>query len=120
MNTSYSEQAMVLACRFTSLESSLKIADKPHTFFQLLKNFLETIRSQDPHTFHYDIARNALNSIDNEIAQNEKAIDMLARELVKACGKLNGRLKMPTSFAKLIKYDQRIPGRSLSPHYRIA
>lgn len=109
MSTAYSEQSMVLACRFTLIESALQSANKPHTFFQLLKNFLETIKSQDPTQFHYDIARYALHIIDKEVVKNEEAIDLLARELLKACDRLDRQLKMPTSFAKLIKYDQRRP-----------
>lgn len=109
MGTAYSEQAMILACRFSLIEAGLKSANKPHTFFQLLKNFLETVRSQDPTQFHYDIARYALQAIDKEIIKNEEAIDRLARELLKACDRLDNQLKMPASFAKLIKYDQRKP-----------
>ena len=110
MNIPFSEQAMTLACRFSTIEGSLRSATKPHTFFQLLKNFLETIRAEDPTTFHYDIARTALNHLDKEALKSEQAVDMLARELVKASLLFDEQLKFPTSFAKLIKRDQAIPG----------
>jgi len=76
----------------------------------LLKNFLETIRSENPTTLHYDIVKTALNHLDKAALKNEQAVDMLARELVKACFILDEQLKFPTSFAKLIKRDQVLPG----------
>lgn len=102
----FSEQALAIACRFSLLEASLKTATKPHMFFQLLKNFLETIQSQDPNKFHYDIARRALSHLDKEALKNELALDMLARELMKACQTLDEYLKAPAAFAKLIKREQ--------------
>ena len=108
MTIPFSEQAMTLACRFSTIEGSLRSATKPHTFCQLLKNFLETIRSEDPNAFHYNIARAALTHLDKEALKNEHSVNMLARELLKACLLLDEQLKFPTSFAKLIKRDQAI------------
>ena len=101
-----SEQTMIMASRFAQIEASLKHADKPHTFCQLLKNFLETIKSQDPNIVHYDIARSILERLDKEAVKNEHTVDMLARELLRACHALDEQLKIPLDFAKLIKRDQ--------------
>jgi len=92
MSTPFSEQAMILACRFSTIENGVKNANKPHTFCQLLKNFLETIRSENPTTLHYDIVKTALNHLDKAALKNEQAVDMLARELVKACFILDEQL----------------------------
>jgi len=103
---SLSEQTITAACRFILLETGLSNANKPHTFFQLLKNFFGTMRSQDPHLFHYDIARSTLYHLDKEALKHEQAIDRLAREFMKACHALDDRLLLPASFARLIRRSQ--------------
>lgn len=109
MNVAISEQAMTQSCRFSIIEAHLMNADKPHTFFQLLKSFLETIRSKDPNIVHYEIARKTLCHLDGDILKNEEAVDMLARELLKACDFLDDRLKLPVGFAKLLSPRQKQP-----------
>lgn len=112
----FSEQALAIACRFSILEASLKSTLKPHMFFQFLKNFLETIRSQDPNKFHYDIARHALSHLDKDALKNEQTLDMLAREFMKACHTLDEDLKIPAAFAKLIKREQVTPEKPSNPY----
>lgn len=119
MNSTFSEQIMALACRFTILEDSLKNTSKPHMFFQLLKHFLDTVESQDPNTFHYYIARVALNHLAKNISENEQALDMLARELVNACCALNEQLKIPPIFAKLLQQKPVLSKKPLDPYIAI-
>ena len=103
MNIPYSEQAMMLACRLSLIEESLESANRPHTFCQLLKNFMETVRSEDPNKFHYDIARETLQQLDKEALKNEQAVDMLAREFMKACLAFDEKFSLPANFAKRIR-----------------
>ena len=45
MSIPFSEQAMTLVCRFSTIESSVKNANKPHTFCQTYKTTSLTLRS---------------------------------------------------------------------------
>ena len=67
---------------------------KPHLFIQIVKNFLFSISSQDPNTFHQDIARMSL-STTSEDKQDDSAIDLLAREILKECKNLEKKLRIP-------------------------
>ncbi len=114
-----SEQAMFFACRFALIESNLVNSNKPHTFFQLLKNFLETINTKDPHKVHYDIARNALHLRNDTTKNNIYCIDMLAREFAVSCQLLDERLKMPAIYIKLLKYKQTTSKNFRDPYLTV-
>lgn len=112
----FSEQLIALACRSTLIEAYRKDIKKPHTFFQLLKHFLATITAEDPSKFHYSIARKALHYVDRDAVDNERSIDMLARELCKACHTLNEQLKMPPICARLLRHEHIDPQIALDPY----
>lgn len=94
-NATYGSQALEVAYRLRIIEANIKDANRAHLQFQLVKKFLDAISFKDPLHFHYDIARQALSSVAAEALQNDHAIDLLARELVKALNKLSKKLKTP-------------------------
>ncbi len=101
------EPALNMLYRFKIIEKFLEKQNKPHFFFQILKNFLFTITSQDPTSFHYEIVRKALSKIDEKEVNNTLAIDLLTRAFVEACNKFNKKLKLSDSLEKIINYCRK-------------
>lgn len=99
VQAAFDPQTLDMAYRFKIIEYNLQYARKPHVFSQLLKYFLSALSSEDPTHFHFDIARRALAIIDKDYLTNDQAVDMLARELVKSCNKLNKRMRVPECIA---------------------
>lgn len=110
--TSIGHELMNVAYHFLLIEANLRFANKPHTFFQVLKYLLQVLACQDPNKFHFAIARRSLTH-----PGNERAVDMLARALVKAFQKLNELLQWPSDFAKQLKYQQTSPEMFCTPSY---
>lgn len=113
----FGEQTLNTAYCFILIEANLKYATKPHTFFQLIKNFLKIVASKDPNQFHFDIARIALHRLGKATLQNKHTVDMLARELVTTCCLLNEQLQLPDSIAKLMQQEKTSPKRFCEPSY---
>jgi len=59
-HATFGEQMLNSAYRFLLIEAHLKGIEKPHVFFQVLKNFLHQLARQDPNQFHYDIAKKSI------------------------------------------------------------
>jgi hypothetical protein len=98
----FGEQALDLIYRFKIIERLLEKQNKPHLFYQILKNFLFTISSQDPTKFHYEIVRKAIAKIDEKELHNTQAINLLAGAFVETCNKFNKKLKLTESLDQLI------------------
>lgn len=109
---SIGHETMNMAYHFLLIEANLRLANKPHTFFQVLKYLLQVIACQDPDKFHFAIARRSVIQ-----PENEKAVDMLARALIKAFQKLNELLQWPADFTKQVKYQQTSPEMLCTPSY---
>lgn len=104
----YGDQALDMLNRFKIIEMLLGKQNKPHLFYQILKNFLHTISSQDPTQFHYEICRKALEIKDKKELENIHAVDLLARAFVEACNKLNKKLSLPKVLDKLVSDCRKI------------
>jgi len=107
--TTFGHKMLNMAYRFLLIEANLKQINKPHTFFQVLKSFLQLIASKNPNRFHFDIAEMTLKHFGQDVSKNKHVADTLARELVKACHTLNENISWPDDFAKQVKYQQSAP-----------
>jgi len=104
----HGQEALDMLFRFKIIEQNLQnIRQRPHTFIQVIKNFLFSISSQDPNKFHYEISRTCLSAISNENHDNYD-IDLLARALLEECNKLEKSLKLPDDLNNLIKSYREI------------
>lgn len=114
----FGDQALDMLYRLKIIEKFIDNKNKPHLFYQVLKNFLFTISSQDPTKFHYEIVRKSLAENDEKALNNTHAIDLLARALVETCNKFNKRLKLPNALDKLINDCRKIdPNRNETLSY---
>lgn len=103
INSTFGELTLDFAHKLRLIEMNLKEVEKPHIFFQLLKNFFQVVTGTDPNKFHFDVARKALEAIQDDSSLNDAAIDMLARELLKACNELNQKFTLPPKLMSLLK-----------------
>lgn len=120
--TTFGVRTLEMAHRFRMIEENLHNANKPHLFFQLIKGFFEVISSDDPSMFHYDIAKKVLKGNKEQLLEDEHAVDLLARELVKACNEINRRLTLAPEIKKLIDSTEQKIREELgdSSSFRIA
>lgn len=91
----FGDQTLDIAYRFKIIEKNLTKGIKPHVFCQLLKFFLSAISSADPTRFHFDIVRKSLEKMDKNELMNTQSVDLLAREFLKACNRINKKLNLP-------------------------
>jgi hypothetical protein len=74
-----------------------------YIIFQIIHGFINSLATEDPNKVHRDIVRESLKRINNSLINDAHAVDMLARELVRACKLLKMRLKIPPCIQELIR-----------------
>jgi len=116
-NTTFSERSLNVAYSFILVEANLKHTAKLHTFFQLLKGFLQIVATADPNNFHFEIARKVLSHINESLLKNEHALDLLARELLKAIHTLRAQLQWPSELIHKIQLSQGSPAQFCEQPY---
>jgi hypothetical protein len=84
----YGQKALELAHLLHCIESELRSREEtpPHILYQLIRNFLCAVHSQDPIQFHHDLAKKTLEKEFDGKPVDSGIVDLLAREL---CNKLN-------------------------------
>ncbi len=106
--STFGQQTLQMAYSLRLIEQHLHEAAHPHVQHQLIQAFLETVSTRDPLAFHFDIARHTLSTIDPSALNNDQAIDLLAREFLKACHTLLKLIKLPPCIADYIQSCETI------------
>jgi len=97
----------LLAIECIKRELTLNGDHKSHITFQLIKNLIVVLSTQDPTTMHYDIVRAMLNNqyeenkVDEHIKNDTHIVDILARSLVNHCKELGNRFIFPKEFNEI-------------------
>lgn len=82
----YGIQALELAhlLRCIEHEASLRKEHQPHVLYQLIKNFFDAVKSEEPLHFHRELARFTLNKESDVKKDDPNLIELLAKEIAKA------------------------------------
>lgn len=75
---------------------------KTQSVFEVIRIFIGSLSTQDPHKIHYNIVRAALEKINGKLLDNHKAVAMLAHELNDYCGKIKRRLVEPKELQAIL------------------
>lgn len=69
-----------------------------HVNWQLVKGFIAALATREPNQVHYEIARESLRKIDDNLLDNKHANDLLAQKINEYCKKLDRKIVPPTDF----------------------
>ncbi len=88
---------------FNHIRSEIELPsyNKPHVLYQLIKQFISVLSTQDPNRMHYEIAREILEREDPQLLENNNLVDIFARELCNHFKLLNTKLIPPKNFQEL-------------------
>lgn len=70
-------------------------SNKPYLMFQIVRNFIKTLSSDDPTYLHFYLARQAILAVDEKLINDTDIIDQLARELIKQAKIFYAQLIIP-------------------------
>jgi hypothetical protein len=77
----------------------------PYISFQYIAGFVSALVTEDPTKVHYDIVRATIKEIDQELLHDKGAIDIMARELIEHCRKLDVKYKEIKQFQPLLNRE---------------